>query len=120
MSDVDAKGAGGAGVGAGRALRRRTAAEWDRIVQESFTSDLAVREVARRHGVSASQLSRRRRQARRNELTSAAAAYVPVSVQESGGRADVTIEGCGVTVRLEGEIDATGIAAIAVALAGSR
>ena len=122
MVDVDTQGAGGAGVGAGRVLRRRTAEEWDGIVQESFRSDLAVREVARRHGVSASQLSRRRSRARREELTSAglAAAYVPVSVQESGGRAEVTIEGCGVTVRLAGEIDAAGIAAIAVALAGSR
>ena len=120
MSEGDSRGAGGPDVGAGRALRRRTAEEWDRIVQESFTSELAVREVARRHGVSASQLSRRRSQGRRNELRSAEAAYVPVSVQESVGRAEVTIEGGGVTVRLAGEVDAAGIAAIAVALAGSR
>ena len=120
MSDGDSKGAGGTGVGAGRVLRRRTVEEWERIVQESFTSPLAVREVARRHGVSASQLSRRRSRARRDELRSAEAAYVPVSVQESGGGADVTIEGRGVTVRLEGEIDAAGIAAIAVALAVAR
>ena len=119
MSDGDSLGAGGPGVGAGSALRRRTAEEWDRIVQESFTSELAVREVARRHGVSASQLSRRRSRARRGELRSAAA-YVPVSVQESVGPAEATIEGRGVTVRLAGEIDAAGIAAIAVALAGSR
>ena len=120
MSDGDSQGAGGTGVGAGLALRRRTAEEWDGIVQESFTSELAVREVARRHGVSASQLSRRRSQARRDELRSAAAAYVPLAVQESGGRAEVTIEGRGVTVRLAGAMDAAGIAAIAVALAVSR
>ena len=119
MSDGDSKG-GGTGDGAGRVLRRRTVEEWERIVQESFTSPLAVREVARRHGVSASQLSRRRSRTRRDDLRSAEAAYVPVSVQESGGRADATIEGRGVTVRLEGEIDAAGIAAIAVALAGAR
>ena len=118
MSDGDSQGAGGPSVGAGGALRRRTSAEWDRIVRESFTSELAVREVARRHGVSASQLSRRRSQARRDEL--AEPACVPVSVQESVGRAEVTIAGRGVTVRLAGAVDATGIAAIAVALAGSR
>ena len=120
--DGDAKGADGLVVGAGGVLRRRTTEEWDRIVQESFGSDLTVRELARRHGVSASQLSRRRSRARREALPSAglAPAYVPVSVQESGGRAEVTIDGRGVTVRLAGEIDAAGIAAIAVALAGSR
>ena len=73
MSDGDSKGAGGTGVGAGRVLRRRTVEEWERIVQESFTSPLAVREVARRHGVSASQLSRRRSRARRDELVGALA-----------------------------------------------
>ena len=118
--DGNSLGAGGPGVGAGSALRRRTAEEWDRIVEESFTSELAVREVARRHGVSASQLSRRRSRARRDGLRSAEAAYVPVSVQESGGPAEATIEGRGVTVRLAGAMDAAGIAAIAVALAGSR
>ena len=45
MSVGDAKGAGGADVRAGGVLRRRTAEEWDRIVQESFGSDLAVGEV---------------------------------------------------------------------------
>ena len=107
-------------------VRHRSAEEWGQIVRESLTSGLRVAEVAQRHGVSRSQLSKWRVRARRGELAlpgeqpQAEPAFVPVSVEELGERGWTSIEGRGVTVRLEAAVDPAGIASIAVALAGRR
>ena len=120
MPDRHSKRANGNGAGARSVLRHRSAEEWARIVQESFTSGSRVTEVARRHGVSRSQLSRWRGRARQGELTlpSVEPAFAAVAMQEILERGFVTIEGRGVTLRLEAELDAARIAAIVVALAG--
>lgn len=120
------KGADPSGASGRVRVRHRSAEEWGRIVQDSLTPGLRVADVGRRHGVSRSQWSKWRVRARRGELAlpgerrKAEPANVPVSVQEPAGRVSVSIDGRGVTVRLEAALGSAGIASIALALAGRR
>ena len=137
--DLDARGGarggaaaanGAAAVGRKRRKRktRRTRRSWDveekiRIARESFASSETITAVAQRHGITRRLLSSWRTQLRRGQLVAPSSAQA----QPDGGFATVeveaahsaVIEGRGVTVRLEGVTDTGGIAAIAVALAGT-
>ena len=131
--DLDARGEarGGAaaanGVAAvGRKRRRRrswSVEEKIRIARESFASAETITAVAKRHGIPRSRLSSWRTQLRRGQLVAPSSAqaqpdgrFAAVEVEAAHS---AVIEGRGVTIRLEGVTDTAGIAAIAVALAGS-
>ena len=123
---VDAKAVNGAArsVRKRRKRRRWSAEEKIRIARESFASSESVTAVAARHGIERNRLSAWRSQVRRGKLVAPSSAkslpqeaFAAVEVEE---RPSAVIEGRGVTVRLEGAIDAAGIASIAVALAGRR
>ena len=123
---VDAKAVNGAArsVRKRRKRRRWSAEEKIRIARESFASGESVTAVAARHGIERNRLSAWRSQLRRGKLVAPSSAkslpqeaFAAVEVEE---RPSAVIEGRGVTVRLEGAIDAAGIASIAVALAGRR
>ena len=117
-------GAGGAGrSGRKRGKRRRWSVEEKiRIARESFASGETVTAVAARHGIACNRLSAWRGLLRRGKLSAPppAKAREAFAVLEVEGRPSAVIEGRGVTVRLEGAVDAVGIASIAVALAGRR
>ena len=131
--EVEARGGAAAADGAAAVGRkrgkRRTRRSWSveekvRIARESFASAETITAVAERHGIPRNRLSSWRTQLRRGQLVAPSSARA----QPDGGFAAVeveaapsaVIEGCGVTVRLEGVTDTAGIAAIAVALAGRR
>ena len=94
-----------------------------RIARESLASGETITAVAQRHGIPRNRLSWWRTQLRRGQLVAPSSAQA----HPDGGFAAVeveaahsaVIEGRGVTVRLEGIADTGGIAAIAVALAGT-
>ena len=134
--DLDARGEarggavavnGAAAVGRKRRKRKRrrswSVEEKIRIARESLASGETITAVAQRHGIPRNRLSSWRTQLRRGQLVAPSS----VQAQPDGGFATVeveaahsaAIEGRGVTVRLEGIADTTGIAAIAVALAGT-
>ena len=142
MGDLDRSSAGdweessaaGSEVGGPRGSRRRWSAEekaW--VVRESFRPGRRVGEVARRYGVSRWQLSSWRGLARAGKLavpSSAEPVVAPPEPQpafatvevDSGpdSMGSVVIEARGVTVRLEGDIGAGRIAAVASVLRGLR
>ena len=126
----------GSNVSATRRSRRRWSAEDKaRVVRESLRSGKRVGEVARRYGISRWQLSTWRSLARRGKLAVRSSAG-PVDVEPEpqpafatlevdratgpGPIGSVVIEARGVTVRLDGDIDASRIAEIASALRGLR
>ena len=134
--DLDAGGEarGGAAAAHGAAAvgrkrrKRRTRRSWSveekiRITRESFTSAETITAVAERHGVPRNRLSSWRTQLRRGRLVAPSSAPaqpdVGFAAVEVEAAPSAVIEGRGVTVRLEGLSDPAGIAAIAVALAGS-
>ena len=105
------------------------------MVRESLRPGKRVGEVARRYGISRWQLSTWRSAARQGELAVASSAPPRVVDSESppafaalevdsatgpGPIGSVSIEARGVTVRVDGEIDALRIAEIASALRGLR
>ena len=104
-------------------MRRRWSVEEKiRIVRESFASMESVTAVAERRAITRRQLSSWRTPLRKGKLAAPpsaqaqpAGAFAAVEVED---RCSVLIEGRGVTVRLEGIADLSGIAAIATALAG--
>ena len=119
----------------GRSRRRWSAEEKARVVRESLRPGERVGEVARRYGVSRWQWSTWRGLARRGELAvassaeavdvesqpqSAFAALEVDSATGSGAVGSVVIESREVTVRLDGEIDASRVAEIASVLRGHR
>ena len=134
--DLDARGEARGGAAAangatavGRKRRKRkTRRSWDmeekiRIVRESFASSETITAVAQRHGVTRRLLSTWRTQLRRGQLVAPSSSpsepdrgFAAVEVEAAHS---AVIEGRGVTVRLEGVTDTAGIAAIAVALAGT-
>ena len=116
-----------------RPHRRWSDEEKTRVVRESLRPGKRVGEVARRYGISRWQLSTWRSAARRGEL--AVASPAPVVDSESqpafaalevdsapgpGSMGSVVIEAREVTVRLDGDIDASRVAEIASALRGLR
>ena len=128
--------AGGSTVSAKRPPRRRWSTEEKaRVVRESLRPGKRVGEVARRYGISRWQLSTWRSLARRGELAVASSAE-PVDVESQpqsafatlevdsatgpGPTGSVVIEAREVTVRLDGDIDASRVAEIASALRGLR
>lgn len=101
-----------------------------RIVSETFQPGVLVRDVAKRHGVSAKLVSVWRNKARAGELAlfdpQGSPDFVPLVVEsdpakscpsEAGGQLDVIIGE--VTVRLDNAIDVTRLAQIVHALNGS-
>ena len=125
----------------GESVRRWTAEEKAQVVRESFWPGNQVSEVAKRYGLNRKQLSAWRSLARRGKLalpSSAGAQPEPVAVvgepepafatlevdgapePERGAVGSVSIEARGVTVRLDGDIGAQRIAAIASLLRGLR
>ena len=135
--DLDARGGarggaaaanGAAAVGRKRRKRktRRTRRSWDveekiRIARESFASSETITAVAQRHGITRRLLSSWRTQLRQGQLVASSASEPDggFSAVEVEAAHSAVIEGRGVTVRLEGVTDTGGIAAIAVALAGT-
>ena len=123
-------GAAVAANGATRGAKKRSkprpfrVEEKIRVARESFATDETVAAVARRYGISRYRLSSWRSLFRQGKLV----ARVSGSAQADRGfaalavheRSSVTIEGAGVTVRLDGAMEPSGIAAIAVALAEVR
>ena len=109
---------GNRGRGGGR--RRWSDEAKARMVSESLVGGARVSEVARRHGVTAQQLSSWRALARRGELalgSTEAARYATLEVVEpSRESAAVAIEAFGITVRLEGESSARRIAEVVAEL----
>jgi len=127
-------------VGRTRGYRRWPEAFKARIVAESFQSGARVVDVARRHDLAPHQLSVWRRLARQGLLAlpaeamdgvgaNAVAAFVPVSVY---GDADAPSEamdtsegvvgielGCGLVVRVPGDVSAERAAALVRALRGT-
>ena len=97
----------------GRARRSWSEEEKARIVSESFVEGERVKEVARRNGVTAQQLSvwrglsRHGERERRGEL---ARSFATVEVEPSAELGAVAIEAFGMTVRREGESSARRIA----------
>ena len=105
------------------------------MVRESLRPGKRVGEVARRYGISRWQLSTWRRLARQGKLAAASSAE-PVGVEPrpqpafaalevdsatgAGPMGSVVIEAREVTVRLNGDIDASRVAEIATALRGLR
>ena len=126
----------GSSVSAKRQSRRRWGAEEKaRVVRESLRPGKRVGEVARRYGLSRWQLSTWRSAARQGEFAVASSAPPAMvdsepqpafaalevdSATDSGPIGSVSIEARGVTVRVDGEIDALRIAEVASALRGLR
>ena len=126
----------GPGVSVKRRSRRRWSAEEKaRIVRESFRLGKRVEDVAERYGLSRKQLSAWRSLARQGKLAvrssaepesepvidgcEPALAFATLEVDSAMGpdsMRSVSIEARGVTVRLDGDIDAFRIAEIASAL----
>ena len=110
----------------GRSRRRWSAEEKARVVRESLRPGERVGEVARRYGISRWQLSTWRSAARRGELavaSSSSPAFAALEVDSATGpgpMGSVVIEAREVTVRLDGEVDASRVAEIASALRGLR
>ena len=118
-----------------RSRRRWSAEEKARVVRESLRPGERVGEVARRYGISRWQLSTWRSLARQGKLAVASTAE-PVDVESQpqsafatlevdsatgpGPMGSVVIEAREVTVRLDGDIDASRVAEIASALRGHR
>lgn len=114
--------------GAGR-RRRWTREAKARIVAESYSSGLAVSEVARRHEIRAQQLFGWRHQARTGRLAlneDAVASFVPVIADMPGGSMPSTpaatntsvieIEILGAIVRVRGEVSAGTLAEVLTAV----
>ena len=132
--DRERESAQGSNVSATRRSRRRWSAEEKaRVVRESLRPGERVGEVARRYGISRWQLSTWRSLARQGKLAVASSAEaVGVEAQPqsafatlevdgaTGPVGSVVIEAREVTVRLDGEIDASRVAEIASALRGLR
>ena len=133
-ADRECESAQGSNVSATRRSRRRWSAEEKaRVVRESLRPGERVGEVARRYGISRWQLSTWRSLARQGKLAVASSAE-PVDVESQPHSAFATLEVAGatgpvgsvvieareVTVRLDGEIDASRVAEIASALRGHR
>ena len=126
----------GSKVSAKRQSRRRwSAQERARVVRESLRPGERVGEVARRYGISRWQLSTWRSLARQGKLEVASSpeavgveprpqpAFAPLEVDSATGAGpmgSVVIEAREVTVRLDGDIDASRVAEIASALRGLR
>ena len=120
----------GSGVSGSTAPPRRWSDEekvW--IVQESLVPGSTVAEVAELYGVSPRLLSTWRKLVRKGKLAVAPApgddepAFAAVEVEAPSGPAflgSVSIEVRGVTVRLDGDVSAARITAIASALRGLR
>ena len=116
-----------------RSRRRWSPEEKARVVRESLRPGERVGEVARRYGISRWQLSTWRSLARQGKLAVASSAE-PVGVESqpqsafatleldgaTGRVGSVVIEAREMTVRLDGEIDASRVAEIASALRGLR
>jgi transposase len=109
-------------TGAGR--RRRWALEVKaRIVAESFTSGLAVSEVARRHGLRAWQLFGWRHAARRGQLGAPreeVAGFLPI-VATRAGQGDAAagsneIELGGLVIRVRGRVAAAALGEVLAAV----
>ena len=125
----------GSNVAATRRSRRRWSAEQKaRVVGESLRPGERVGEVARRYGISRSQLSTWRSHARQGKLAVASSAeavgveprplptFAALEVDSATGPSpmgSVVIEAREVTVRLDGDIDASRVAEIA-SLGGDR
>ena len=115
-------------TGVGR--RRRWASEAKaRIVAESYSSGLAISEVARRHGLRPQQLFGWRHQARMERLAvnrDVAAAFVPVVADGSdegvsrspaaSTRSEIEIELAGMIVRVRGRVPAEALAEVLTAV----
>ena len=123
----------------GRSRRRWSAGEKARIVRESFWPGKRVEDAARRYGLSRKQLSVWRSLARQGKLAlpssaeseavvgaaEAEPAFATLEVESApepdpGWVGSVAIEARGVTVRLDGDIDAGRITEIASALRALR
>ena len=117
----------------GRSRRRWSAEEKARVVRESLRPGERVGEVARRYGISRWQLSTWRSLAREGKLAGASSveavgvesqpqsAFATLEVDSATGpMGSVVIESREVTVRLDGDIDATRGAEIASAVRGPR
>jgi transposase len=115
-------------TGAGR-RRRWTREAKARVVAESYSSGLAVSEVARRHQIRAQQLFGWRHQARTGRLgmhEDVVASFVPVIADMSGGGAPgapaattnlvIEIELAGAIVRVPGEVSASALTAVLTAV----
>ena len=126
----------GSNVSAKRRSRRRWSVEEKvRVVRESLRPGNRVGEVAGRYGISRWQLSTWRSLARQGKLA-VASSVEPVNVEprpqpafaalevngapSPGPMGSVVIEVREVTVRLDGDIDASRVAEIASALRGPR
>ena len=122
-----------------RSRRRWSTEEKARIVRESFGSGKRVEDVAVRYGLSRKQLSAWRSLARQGKLTMPSSAERELVVDgceretafatlevdlapepDRGSLGSVSIEARGVTVRLDGDIGAGRIAAIASVLRALR
>ena len=124
----------GSNVSATRRSRRRWSEEEKaRVVRESLRPGERVGEVARRYGISRWQLSTWRSLARQGKLAVASSAkpvvvepraqpvFAPLEVDSATGPVgSVVIEAREVTVRLDGDIDASRVVEIASALRGPR
>ena len=128
----------GSNVSAKRRSRRRWSAEEKaRVVRESLRPGKRVGEVAGRYGISRWQLSTWRSLARQGKLSVASSpeavnveprpqpAFAALEVDGAlgpgpGAMGSVVIEAREVTVRLDGDIDASRVAEIASALRGHR
>ena len=119
--------------GKNRSRRRWSDEEKARVVRESLRPGGRVGEVARRYGISRWQLSTWRSLARQGKLAVASSAepvgvepqpqsaFATLEVDGATGRVgSVVIEAREVTVRLDGDIDASRVAEIASALRGLR
>jgi transposase len=94
-----------------------------RIIAESFTSGLAVSEVARRHGLRPQQLFDWRRAARSGQLAMVgeeAAGFVPIVARPAGeacaAAGSIEIELRGLVIRVRGRVAAAALAEVIVAL----
>ena len=127
-------------TGSSGSVKRRSRRRWSaeqkvRIVGESLRSGTRVEDVARRYGLSRKQLSAWRSLARQGKLAVASSpeavdvdperqpAFAALEVDSATGpglSGSVVIESREVTVRLDGDIDASRVAEIASALRGLR
>jgi transposase len=114
--------------GAGR-RRRWTREAKSRIVAESYSSALAISEIARRHDIRPQQLFGWRHQARTGRLVvndDALVSFVPVVAETSGGNAPsvpaatnnpvIEIEVAGAIVRVRGDVSASALAEVLTAV----
>jgi transposase len=91
-------------------------------VAESFTSGLAVSEVARRHGLRAQQLFGWRRAARRAQLGAPrekVAGFVPIVASRAGeseAAGSIAIELRGLAIRVRGRVEAAALAEVLAAV----